>query len=285
MKKPDTDTGWDLIIRPKRHWLDIDLREIWEYRDLIVLFVRRDFVARYKQTILGPFWFILSPLLSTIIYTIVFANIARIPTDGTPPMLFYLSGMIAWNYFAACLGATSGTFLSNAGIFGKVYFPRLVSPIAAIISNLMQFGIQFLLFVVVYIVFVAKGYTPSFNYTLLLLPLYLTMLAALGFGVGIIISSLTVKYRDLSNLMGFGVQLWMYATPVIYPASAVPAEYRMFVYYNPVAPLVEAFKFGLTGAGSFNTGMLLYSAIVTTLLIVIGIGLFNKVENTFMDTV
>jgi lipopolysaccharide transport system permease protein len=276
---------WDLIIRPKKHLLDINLREIWDYRDLIVLFVRRDFVARYKQTILGPFWFILNPLISTVIYTLVFANFAKISTEGTPPMLFYLSGLIGWNYFAACLNNTSGTFLANAGIFGKVYFPRLVSPIAGIISNLMQFGIQFLLQILIMVIYAFKGAVININITVLFIPVYLIILALLSLGFGIIFSSLTVKYRDLTNLMSFGVQLWMYITPVIYPVSSIPQKYHWIILVNPVSPLIEAFKYGLIGAGDFNLVHLLYSLIFTFVVLAIGIVLFNKVENKFMDTV
>jgi lipopolysaccharide transport system permease protein len=285
MDSATNNEQWDLIIRPKKHLLDINLKEIWDYRDLIVLFVRRDFVARYKQTILGPFWFILNPLLSTIIYTLVFANFAKISTEGTPPMLFYLSGLLGWNYFSACLNNTSGTFLANAGIFGKVYFPRLVSPIAGIISNLMQFGIQFLLQVLIMVIYAFKGATIHLNYTVLFIPFYLIILALLSLGFGIIFSSLTVKYRDLTNLMSFGVQLWMYVTPVIYPVSTIPQKYHWIILINPVAPLIEAFKFGLIGAGEVNVMHLLYSLIFTIIVLGLGIVLFNKVENKFMDTI
>ena len=261
------------------------MKELWKYRDLIFLFVKRDFVARYKQTILGPFWFILNPLLSTFIYTIIFNKIAKIPTDGADPVLFYLSGLVAWNYFSACLNGTSYTFLGNAGIFGKVYFPRLVSPISNLISNLIQFGIQFGLLVIVMAVYFFQGKPLNLSWAALLIPVWLIMLALLGFGFGIIISSLTVKYRDLTNLMGFGVQLWMYATPIIYPINVVPFNYQKFILLNPVAPLTEAIKFGLIGAGSINANWILYSLVFTMILLVIGIGLFNQVEKNFMDTI
>ena len=250
-----------------------------------MLFVRRDFVSRYKQTILGPFWFILNPLISTLMYTLVFAGIAKISTEGFPPQLFYLSGIVAWSYFAACLNGTSSTFVSNAGIFGKVYFPRLTSPISVIISSIVQLGIQLLLLAVFMIYYVIKGYEIQINWYILYMPLLVLNLALLGLGIGIIFSALTTKYRDLSNLMVFGVQLWMYITPVIYPSSAVPEKYRIFVYINPVAPLVEAFKYGLIGAGEFNIGRLLYSVIVTVVLLFIGVVLFNRTEQNFMDTV
>ena len=283
---PDpNEESWDLIVRPKRHLLDINLKEIWIYRDLIMLFVRRDFVSRYKQTILGPFWFILNPLISTLMYTLVFAGIANISTEGIPPQLFYLSGIVSWSYFAACLNGTSSTFISNAGIFGKVYFPRLAAPISIIISSIVQLGIQLLLLAVVMIYYTFSGYEIQFNRHILYIPLLVVNLALLGLGLGIIFSAMTTKYRDLSNLMGFGVQLWMYITPVIYPSSAVPEKYRVFVYINPVAPLVEAFKFGLIGAGEFNPGRLLYSVVVTIVLLFIGVVLFNRTEQNFMDTV
>jgi lipopolysaccharide transport system permease protein len=276
---------WDLIVRPKRHLFDINLKEIWQYRDLITLFVRRDFVARYKQTILGPFWFILNPLISTLMYTLVFAGIAKIPTEGIPPQLFYLSGIVGWSYFAACLNGTSNTFINNAGIFGKVYFPRLVSPISVIISSIVQLGIQLLLLAAVMAYYTLQGFEIQFNWYIIWLPLLVLNLALLGMGIGIIFSALTTKYRDLSNLMGFGVQLWMYITPIIYPASAVPEKYQVFVYLNPVAPLIEAFKYGLIGAGEFNPARLLYSVLVTLFLLALGVVLFNRTEQNFMDTV
>jgi len=276
---------WDLVIRPKRHLLDINLKEIWDYRDLVMLFVRRDFVAKYKQTILGPFWFVLNPLISTLMYTLVFAGIAKISTEGVPPQLFYLSGIVAWSYFASCLNGTSSTFLNNAGIFGKVYFPRLVSPISVIISSIVQLGIQLLLLTVFMIYYSVRGYNIQINSHLFYIPLLIIDLALLGLGFGIIFSALTTKYRDLSNFLGFGVQLWMYITPVIYPSSAVPEKYKILVFLNPVAPLVEAFKYGLIGAGEFNPGRLLYSAVFTIILLSIGVILFNRTEQNFMDTV
>ena len=277
--------NWDMEIRPKRGLLDIDLKEIWNYRDLVMLFVRRDFVARYKQTILGPFWFILNPLISTMMYTLVFAGIARISTEGFPPQLFYLSGIVGWSYFAACLNGTSSTFVSNAGIFGKVYFPRLVSPVSVIISSIVQLGIQLSLLMVFMIYYSLSGYDIQMNSHIFYIPLLIINLALLGLGFGIIFSALTTKYRDLTNFLGFGVQLWLYITPVIYPSSAVPEKYRILVFLNPVAPLVEAFKYGLIGAGEFNPGRLLYSVIFTFILLFIGVILFNRTEQNFMDTV
>jgi len=284
-KESISDSQWTMVIKPKRGLFEIDVREIWSYKDLIELFVRRDFVARFKQTILGPLWFLIGPLLSTFVYFMVFNSIAKISTDGAPPILFYLSGIVAWNYFAACLNGTSGTFAANAGIFGKVYFPRLVSPIATIISNLVQFGIQFLLLLGVLGYYGLVTQTTGINLTALLIPIYLLILAMIGFGTGIIISALTTKYRDLVQLMSFGVQLWMYATPIIYPVSMVPENFRIFVMLNPVAPLVEAFKYSLLGTGNFNLAGLMYSCGFAIFIVLVGILLFNKVEQTFMDTV
>jgi lipopolysaccharide transport system permease protein len=276
---------WDMVIRPKRNLLDINLKEIWNYRDLVMLFVRRDFVAKYKQAILGPFWFILNPLISTLMYTLVFAGIAKIPTEGMPPQLFYLSGIVAWSYFASCLNGTSSTFVNNAGIFGKVYFPRLVSPISIIISSMVQLGIQLLLLSGFMIYYSLSGYHIQVNNHLFYIPLLIINLALLGLGFGIIFSAMTTKYRDLTNFLGFGVQLWMYITPVIYPSSSVPEKYRIFVFINPVAPLVEASKYGLIGAGEFNPARLLYSVIFTVILLFIGVIMFTRTEQTFMDTV
>lgn len=277
--------NWSLIIKPRRRWFEIDFKGIWEYRELIWLFVRRDFVATYKQTILGPLWFIINPLLSTILYTVVFSGIANISTDGTPPILFYLTGITAWNYFANCLRSTSNTFISNAGIFGKVYFPRLVTPISIVISTLIQFFIQFFLLAVVMMVFMFRGYQLHVNAYLLYMPLLVIQMALMGLGFGIIISSLTTKYRDLVNLMNFGVQLWMYITPVVYPLSMVPDKFRFFVQINPVTPIVEVFRCSILGAGTFSFNSILYSIIFTIVILFAGILMFNKVEQNFMDTV
>jgi lipopolysaccharide transport system permease protein len=277
--------NWTLVIKPRRNWLDIDFKGIWQYRDLVVLFVRRDFVSKYKQTILGPLWFIINPLFSTILFSVVFNGIAKIPTDGTPPMLFNMAGITAWNYFAACLNGTSNTFVANAGIFGKVYFPRLVTPISIVISTLIQFGIQFGLFIVMMLVYYFQGYTINLNIYALWIPYLVILMALMGLGFGIIISALTTKYRDLVNLMTFAVQLWMYGSAVIYPLSVVPEKYRLYIMLNPVTTIIETFKYGLIGAGSFNMGMIIYSTIFTIVSLFIGILIFNKVEQGFMDTV
>jgi lipopolysaccharide transport system permease protein len=281
----DKIDNWNLIIKPKRHILDIDFKDIWRYRDLIMLFVRRDFVAKYKQTVLGPLWFLIQPILTTIMFTVVFGNIAKISTDGLPKMLFYLSGIVGWTYFSACLTSTSNTFVANANIFGKVYFPRLTLPISIVISNLVQFFIQLLLLsgFMVYYAIAGANFHP--NLYMLLIPFLIVLMASLGLGFGIIISSLTTKYRDLTNLVSFGVQLWMYATPIIYPLSSIPEKYKIFVIGNPLSPIIETFRFALLGSGTFSWMHLLYSLVCTIFVLALGIVLFNKVEQSFMDTV
>lgn len=282
--KPENEE-WNLIIKPKRHLFDIDFKDIWRYRDLIALFVRRDFVAKYKQTVLGPLWFLIQPIFTTIMYTVVFGNIAKISTDELPKMLFYLSGIVGWTYFSTCLTTTSNTFVANAGIFGKVYFPRLTLPISIVISNLVQFFIQLLLLVafMVYYRIIGANFHP--NIYILLLPFLVILMAALGLGFGIIISSLTTKYRDLTNLVSFGVQLWMYATPVIYPLSTIPKDYQIYVLANPLTPIIETFRYALLGGGALNWMHLLYSLVFTIVILAVGVLLFNKVEQSFMDTV
>ncbi|MFK5855963.1 MAG: ABC transporter permease [Bacteroidota bacterium] len=277
--------NWTMIIKPKRSLFDVDLAELWRYRDLIGLFVRRDFVSKYKQTILGPLWFIIQPLITTIMFTIVFGNIAGIPTDGIPKMLFYLSGIVGWTYFATCLNDTSQTFIKNASIFGKVYFPRLALPISVVISNLVSFLIQFLLLLCFLAYFMIVGSDIHPNMNVLLIPFLVLLIAGLGLGFGIIISSLTTKYRDLTHLVAFGVSLWMYATPIIYPLSEIPEKYKLFVLANPMTPIVETFKVALLGVGEVNYYQLLYSLGFTIAVLVFGVLIFNKVEKSFMDTV
>lgn len=273
------------VIRPKKKLLEIDFKEIWEYRDLLFLFIKRDLVTKYKQTILGPLWFIIQPILTTLMYLLVFGRIANIPTDNVPPILFYLSGIVAWTYFSVCLNSTANTFISNSGIFGKVYFPRLVVPISIVISNIIQFLIQLGLLIVVMVFYYFKGVQYVFNYTLFLLPLLIFMLALMGLGFGIIISSLTTKYRDLSNLMGFAVQLWMYATPIIYPLSIIPDKYKIIILANPITAIIITFKNAILGTQSISYGYLLYSFVFTLVILFIGIITFNRVERSFMDTV
>jgi lipopolysaccharide transport system permease protein len=282
---PDSVGIWSMIIRPKRHWFDIDLKELWQYRDLIILFVRRDFVSRYKQTILGPLWFIIQPLLTTLMFTVVFGKIAKISTDGLPPVLFYMAGITAWNYFSTGLTSTSTTFVQNAGLFGKVYFPRLTMPVSVIISNIIQFGIQLIFLLIFMLFFWISGAKFSPNIYILLIPLLLILMAGLGLGFGIIISSLTVKYRDLTYLVSFGVQLWMYATPVVYPLSVLSGKYHFTVLANPLTSIVETFRFALLGSGTFSWMNLLYSFGFMIVTLAAGILLFNKIEQSFMDTV
>ena len=283
--KETVELPWSLTIRPKRGLMDINLNEIWKYRDLVMLFVRRDFVARYKQTILGPLWFIIQPILTTLMFTVIFSQIAGISTEGLPPMLFYMAGTVAWTYFATCLNSTSNTFVSNAGIFGKVYFPRLTVPLSIVISNLIQFFIQFMLLAAFMFYFYLRGTAIHLNWYVLLIPYLIVIMALMGLGFGIIISSLTTKYRDLTNLVAFGMQLWMYATPIIYPLSRVPAKYRTLVLANPVTPIIETFRFALLGSGSVSQGQLIYCSVFTLVVMVIGIIMFNRVEQSFMDVV
>lgn len=281
-----SEEKWDLVITPKSKWWDLRLGELWEYRDLILIFVRRDIVSVYKQTVLGPLWFFLSPLFTVITFNFVFNNIAGISTDGLPGPVFYLSGTTLWNYFSTCFTATSNTFRTNAAIFGKVYFPRLAAPVATILANLLKFGIQllmFLAFIAYYRFF--ENTTLRFDTALWLFPFLVILMGMLALGVGIIISTLTTKYRDLANFVGFGVGLLMYITPVIYPLSAVPESYAAFVKYNPLSPIIETFRLGFTGVGTVSFIDLLYSTGFATAVLLVGIALFHRVERTFMDTV
>lgn len=281
-----TDTeNWDLIITPRKKWYDLQLGDVWRYRDLIALFVRRDFVSLYKQTILGPLWFLIQPLLTSVVFTVIFGNIAQLPTDGLPQLLFYMSGTVLWGYFSSCLTSTSTTFISNAHLFGKVYFPRLVMPISTVISNLITFGIQFLFFMVFYLYFFLRGSDVSLNVWSFSLPLLIFLMAGLGLGFGIIISSMTTKYRDLTYLVSFGVSLWMYATPVIYPVSSIPEKWRWVATINPVTPIIETFRMGFLGAGDASWLGLAYSAGFMLVVMFIGVVIFNRVERTFIDTV
>lgn len=283
---PSESDDWTLIIKPHTRWWDLHLDDVWRYRDLLWLFVRRDFVAGYKQTILGPLWFFIQPLLTTIMFTIIFSGIARIPTDGLPPILFYLAGTTPWNYFAACLVGTSNTFVGNAGLFGKVYFPRLVVPLSIVISNLIQFLVQFVLFLsfLAWFGLSDSNVRPNMFLIVVLTPFLLTLMGLLGLGVGIIVSSMTTKYRDLARLVGFGVQLMMYATPVIYPMSVIPDKYQWLIQCNPMSAIIESYRAIFLG-GHVPWMALVVSNIVTLTLLVLGIVLFNRVEKTFMDTV
>jgi lipopolysaccharide transport system permease protein len=278
--------SWDLVIRPKTGWFDLHLADLWRCRDLIGMFVWRDFVSNFKQTILGPLWFIIQPLLTTIIFTVVFGNIARLGTDGLPAILFYMSGVIGWNYFADCLNITSNTFIANANIFGKVYFPRMAVPLSIVISNLYKYAIQFVLFLGFWSYYYVKSTTIHPNAVLLLTPLLILIMAGFGLGCGIIISSLTTKYRDLRFLVGFAVQLAMYATPVIYPLSKLQgSRFLWLVLINPMTSVIETFRYGFLGAGVFRPEYLALSTGVTAFVLSAGIILFTHTEKTFMDTV
>lgn len=285
MSEISQDQKWTDVIGQQRGWLDWRLPELWRARDLIMLFVRRDFVSVYKQTILGPLWYLIQPLLTTLTFTVIFGRIAALPTDKVPDFIFYLAGSVIWAYFAECLNKTSMTFISNSGLFGKVYFPRLAVPISILISNLIAFIIQFTLFLlfVFYYWLVAGVLTP--NWSVILLPVYILMMAGLGLGLGIIVSALTTRYRDLQFLVRFGVQLLMYATPVIYPLSSIPEKYQIFIRANPMTSIVEGFRYSFLGSGTIDIWNLLYSFVFMLATLVIGILLFNRIEATFMDTV
>ena len=277
---------WDLTITPKDRLLAVDWGEIWRYRDMFLLFVARNFRTAYKQTILGPLWFIITPVLSVIVYVTVFGGIANIPTDGVPPMLFYLLGISVWGYFASCVSATSNSFVSNADIFGKVYFPRIIMPLVAVTTNLLSFAIQLAIFTVLYIYYVATGTELVIHWQIVLFPLFVAMLAFMAVGFGMIFSSMTTKYRDLQIMLAKIISLWVYITPVIYPLSMVSNEkLHLAMSLNPVTPVMEAIKYSLMGQGQFSWLWLGYSALFTLILLIIGLMLFNKVQKSFMDTV
>ena len=276
---------WTLVIKPEKRLLDVDLKGIWRYRDLWYMYVRRDIVTVYKQTVLGPLWFFIQPIFTTAMYMFVFGGLAGISTDGVPQPLFYLSGIMLWNYFSECFNGASNTFTANAGIFGKVYFPRLVVPLASLTSNLIKMLIQLLLFIVVYVYYVAIGGPVSINAAALLFPILVFMLAFHALSWGLIVSSLTSKYRDLRYLVSFGLQLFMYATPIIYPLSAAGDKFRWALELNPLTPIFEAFKFGVLGSGSLSWGGLLYSFVFMLVMLFFSIIIFNRVERNFMDTV
>ncbi|MBO4874570.1 MAG: ABC transporter permease [Bacteroidales bacterium] len=272
-------------ITPNNRLLNFNFKELYAYKDLIAMYVKRDIVTMYKQTILGPLWFVIQPILTTVMFMFVFGNLAGISTDGIPGPLFYFSGIILWNYFSTCLNATSHTFTSNQNVFGKVYFPRLVVPISVTISNLVKFFIQFGIFLIIYIVYAFKGAGVAPNWYAFLFPLLVVMSAGLALGFGIIFSSMTTKYRDLTFLLQFGVQLWMYATPVIYPLSTMPADKQWIFQLNPMTSIIETFKYGAIGQGTFSWLWLAYSFGFMLLMLFMGIMIFNKVEKDFMDTV
>jgi lipopolysaccharide transport system permease protein len=276
---------WDIIIKSKNNWFDINIKELWCYQDLIFMFVKRDFVTLYKQTILGPLWYIIQPLFTTIVFTVIFGKVAKISTDSLPPFLFYMAGSVIWGYFAASLTATSNTFNTNANIFGKVYFPRLTVPVATVIISLLQFSIQFVLFLGFYFYFILTGVSIQPTVWLLLLPLLLLQMALLSCGLGILLSSMTTKYKDLRFAMNFIVQLWMYATPVVYPLSQVPDWLLPWYVLNPMASIVESFRYMFFGASVVQWSHIGLSWFFTLLILFAGVVLFNRIEKTFMDTV
>jgi len=280
------EKGWDIVIKPKDRLLSIDFAEIWRYRDLLCMFVRRDITTQYKQTVLGPLWFLITPVLSVVVYVAVFGGIAGIPTDGVPPALFYLLGIAVWGYFSSCLNATSNSFVTNADIFGKVYFPRIIMPIVSVTVNLLSFGVQLLIFAVGMVWYNCHGTAVLPNAVGLLMPLLVVLLALMAAGFGMVISSMTTKYRDLQLIFTYIVQLWMYVTPVIYPLSTVTnPKLFMLMSLNPVTPVMEAFKYGLLGVGQFSWLWLGYSVLFTALLFSLGLVVFNKTQKSFMDTV
>lgn len=278
------DKDWTTVIRPKTKLLDLKLGELWQYKDLIFLFVKRDFKATYKQTVLGPLWIVINPLLTTLMQILVFGNLAGISTDGTPQFVFYLAGNAVWLYFSGCFTKTANTFISNAGVFGKVYFPRLVAPISVTISGLITFCVQFAILIVTIVYYAFKGQVTP-NLYILLLPVLLLELAMLSMGFGVIVSALTTKYRDLNVLLTFGVQLWMYGSAIVYPVSFLPEKLAKIIMFNPVVPIVETFRYAFTGHGTLSITYLLISMVETIVVLVIGIVIFNRVEKTFMDTV
>lgn len=284
--KDSTEEKWDLIIEPQTSLWSIPWRDLWSYRDLLRMFVKRDVITIYKQTILGPIWYVLQPIMTTGIYVLVFGKIAGISTDGLPQVLFYLSGITIWNYFSESFNTTSKTFSENANIFGKVYFPRLIMPLSKVLSALIKFGIQMALFLAVYLYYIFFTNTDIHpNMTLLLFPLYVLLMAFMGLGFGLIFTSLTTKYRDLNFLIQFGVQLLMYATPVIYPMSTIPEKYQWIIELNPLTSILEGFRYGFLGAGSFQWNALLYSTIFTIIILGSGIVIFNRTEKKFIDTI
>ncbi len=280
------ETEWDIVIQPKSNLFDLKLKDVWKFRDLVYMFVKRDFIAQFKQTILGPLWFIIQPLITTLTYIVVFGGIANLSTDGQPKILFYMSGILFWNYFSTSFLRTAETFSANASMFGKVYFPRLTVPIASVCSSFISFFIQLALLVVIFAFYVLNGYRPEWSYTIFLLPFLMILMAAQALGFGIIISSMTTKYRDLKYLISFGIQLLMYATPVVYPLSMVTdSRLILLLKLNPITAIVETFRYALLGSGSFSWEALLYSTVVSFVVLVFGIAIFNRVEKTFMDTI
>jgi lipopolysaccharide transport system permease protein len=283
-----TNTTWLFEITPKNKFFSLNLKEVWQYRDLLMLFVKRDVVTVYKQTVLGPLWYLIQPLFTSITFTIIFNNLAGISTGTVPPFLFNLAGITVWNYFTACLTGTSNTFGANAGIFGKVYFPRLIVPISIVISNLIKFGIQFLIFITFYVFYYLKGATVGLNSSVVFFPFLIVLMGVLGLGLGMFISSLVTKYRDFSNLIGFGVQLLMYLSAVMYPMALIQEKlpsYGWLVQYNPLAYIIETARYMLLNVGQISIWGLGYTFVVTVVVFLVGVLIFNKTEKSFIDTV
>ncbi|MBD5478467.1 MAG: ABC transporter permease [Lachnospiraceae bacterium] len=276
---------WTTVLKPRTKWGNVNLKELFSYKDLILLFVKRNYVTKYKQTILGPLWLIISPLMTTLMFVVVFGNIAGLSTDGTPQIAFYMAGNVVWAYFAACVNQTSNTFVSNANVFGKVYFPRMVVPISTVLTGMLDFLVQFVLFLIILLFLTVTGISISINMWVLVTPVLVLQLALLGMGVGIIVSSLTTKYRDLAILVTFGVQLWMYASPVVYSVTQIPERYRFLYLLNPVSPIITMFRYAFLGTGYLPLLSWGISWITTIIVVIIGVLLFSRIEKTFMDTV
>ena len=276
---------WDVVIKPVKGWLHFNLMEIIKYWDLVLLFVKRDFVIFYKQTILGPLWYIIQPLFNTLVFTLIFGKVAKIPTEGLPPFIFYLSGTVVWSYFATCLNQTGRTFITNAQIFGKVYFPRISVPISIAITSLFQFLIQFIIFIGFLFYFISRGLDIEIGMNIFFLPLILLHLALLSLGAGLIISAATTKYKDLNLAMSFLVQIWMYVTPIVYPLSEVPNQYKIFIVLNPMTAIVESFRHVFLGVSSISINDLQLSIFITIMIFSLGVLAFSKMEKTFMDTI
>lgn len=285
MKDTIQSEDWNLIIKGHTSLFDLKFDDIWRYRDLLWMFVKRDFVSFYKQTVLGPLWFFIQPLFTTLVFTFVFGNLAKISTDGLPQQLFYLSGITAWNYFSDCLTKTSTVFRDNASIFSKVYFPRLIMPLSIVVSNLVRFIVQLILLFIMMIYFGLQGADFQVTYGILFFPFLVLLMALLGLGMGLIITAMTTKYRDLAFLVSFGVQLLMYGTTVIYPLSAAPENYKKIIELNPMTGIIEAFRFGFLGRGEFSIWSIGYSVLVTLIVLFLGVIIFNKTEKNFVDTI
>ncbi len=281
----ESPNEWHLVIRPRAGWFDLHLADLWRYRDLVLMFVRRDFAAQFKQTVLGPAWFVLQPLLTALVFVVVFGHIANLSTDGLPKLLFYLSGNVVWMYFANVLTSTANTFVGNAHLFGKVYFPRLAIPLSVSISNLVKFGLQVLFFLGFLAYFVLRGEAVRLTSAAWLLPVLVLVMAGMALGLGVLFSAVTTKYRDLRFLLDFGVRLLMYAAPVAYPLSAIPDQWQWFLLLNPMTPIIETFRLGFLGQGLVSWPMLAYSVGFAAASLLVGVALFNRVEKTFMDTV